>query len=234
MNYISFIPISVSGSPCTVPVFPDNLVRNNSSSNPVGSTFITQGDYTSVNFLNEPFRGRPFNTNNRRQCFSVTIVNDDIPENAESFTVTIEQDVPSPSVIVQPDVATITILDIVLGFEQTVFRVNEEVGVVELCVNIFEPPNLGASISDIFLVTRTQDGTTGIIYTTVHHFTLVSISRILFVGLAASITIDSVITSQIKQAHTILHCKVTLRCTLVCSSVLYSREILPLRAMLYL
>ena len=65
----------------------------------------------AVNSLNEPFRGRPFNTDNRRQCFYVAIVNDDVSEDAESFTVTISNSVPSPSVLVVPDVVTITILD---------------------------------------------------------------------------------------------------------------------------
>ena len=69
------------------------------------------GDYVAVNFLNEPFRGHPFNTNNRQQCFNVTIVNDDIPENAENFTVTINHSMPSPLVTVEPAFATITILD---------------------------------------------------------------------------------------------------------------------------
>ena len=65
----------------------------------------------AVNFTNEPFRGSPFNTNNRRQCFNVAIVNDIVPERTESFTVTIRHDVPSPLIIVQPDEVNITILD---------------------------------------------------------------------------------------------------------------------------
>ena len=77
----------------------------------MASTFIVTGDYTSVNFLNEPFRGRPFNTNNRRQCFNVSIVNDLTVENAESFTVTIRNSLPSTSVTVAPDEVMITILD---------------------------------------------------------------------------------------------------------------------------
>ena len=69
---------------------------------------VSPGDYVAVN---EPFRGYSFNTDNRRQCFNVTIENDDIPEDAESFTITIRHSVPSPLVIVAPVVATITILD---------------------------------------------------------------------------------------------------------------------------
>ena len=72
---------------------------------------MAPSDYMAVNSTNEPFRGSPFNTDNRRQCFNVAIQNDDIRENAESFTVTIRHDVPSPLVIVQPDVVTITILN---------------------------------------------------------------------------------------------------------------------------
>ena len=81
------------------------------SSHPVASTFVSVGDYGAVNFLNEPFRNHQFNTNNRRQCFNVSIVNDDAAENTEDFTVTITNEVPSLSVNVTPDVATITILD---------------------------------------------------------------------------------------------------------------------------
>ena len=97
-------------------VFLVNLVINILlfSSHPVGgSPFASppDGDFTSVGFVNEPFRGRPFNTDNRRQCFNVTIVNDDDAENAEDFTLTIRNAVPSASVNVTPDVATVTILD---------------------------------------------------------------------------------------------------------------------------
>ena len=85
-------------------------MRNNLlfSSHPVESTLITQGDYIPVNEL---FSDRPFNTSNRRQCFNLSIVNDDAVENAESFNVTIANAVPSTSVNVTPDVVTITILD---------------------------------------------------------------------------------------------------------------------------
>ena len=77
----------------------------------MASTFTVPGDYGAVDFLNEPFRGRPFNTDNRRQCFNVSIVNDEIPENAEYFNVTISNSEPSPLVRVQPDEAMVTILD---------------------------------------------------------------------------------------------------------------------------
>ena len=63
----------------------------------------------AINFLNEPFRGRPFNTDNRRQCFNVAIEEDGIPENAESFNIIIQHSIPSPSIIVEPTVATITV-----------------------------------------------------------------------------------------------------------------------------
>ena len=68
------------------------------------------GDFTSVGFLNEPFRGRPFNTDNRRQCFNVDITDDDVFEDPESFTLTISNSVPSEAVTVAPDVVTITIV----------------------------------------------------------------------------------------------------------------------------
>ena len=72
----------------------------------MASTFLAEGDYTVVDFLNEPF-----NMNNRRQCFNVSIVNDNIPENAESFNVTIMNSVSTPLVIVEPADVIITILD---------------------------------------------------------------------------------------------------------------------------
>ena len=52
-----------------------------------------------------------------------------------------------------------------LGFEETIFTVKEEDRFVELCVNIFQPPvidpltNLPVEISDIDIITRSQDGT---------------------------------------------------------------------------
>ena len=68
-------------------------------------------DYMAVNFLNEPFRNRPFNTDNRRQCFNVNIRDDDVfEEDPESFTVTIRNSVQSEAVTVAPDVVTITIV----------------------------------------------------------------------------------------------------------------------------
>ena len=72
---------------------------------------VASDDYTAVNFLNEPFRNRPFNTDNRRQCFNVDITDNNVPENTERFTVTISNSVLSTAVIVDPDVVTITILD---------------------------------------------------------------------------------------------------------------------------
>ena len=72
---------------------------------------MSPGDYVAVNFFNEPFRGRPINMNNRRQCFNVTIENDDRPEDAEIFIVIIRNSIQSDVVIVDPDVVTITILD---------------------------------------------------------------------------------------------------------------------------
>ena len=67
----------------------------------------------SISFINEPFSGRPFNTTVRRQCFNVTIRDDSVPENDETFTVTIEHDTdaPSPSITVEPNLVTITIVD---------------------------------------------------------------------------------------------------------------------------
>ena len=61
--------------------------------------------------VNQPFRNSPFNSDTHRQCLNVEIVNDDVPEDAESFTVTISNSVPSPSITVEPAEATITILD---------------------------------------------------------------------------------------------------------------------------
>ena len=77
----------------------------------ISSYPVASEDYQAVNIANEPFRGRPFSTNKRRECFNVLIVNDNFPENAESFVVTIRHSVPSPLVIVEPDEVMITILD---------------------------------------------------------------------------------------------------------------------------
>ena len=92
-------------------VFPVKSISFFFSTHPVASTFTTVGDYAAVNFLNEPFRGRPFNTHNRQQCFSVSIVNDDTVESCESFNVTITNAIPSTSVTVEPAEVMITIMD---------------------------------------------------------------------------------------------------------------------------
>ena len=56
----------------------------------------------------------------------------------------------------------------VLGFEETIFTVNEEDCFVELCVSISEPPaidpgtGLVVPIDDINIITCSQDGTASI------------------------------------------------------------------------
>ena len=95
-------------------IYCDHKTRCLFSSIPVGgSPFAVppDGDFTTVGFINEPFRGRPFNSDNRQQCFNVSIVNDDAAENAESFNVTITNQMPFTSVILRPDEVMITILD---------------------------------------------------------------------------------------------------------------------------
>ena len=57
----------------------------------------------------------------------------------------------------------------VLGFEETEFTVFEDVGLVELCVNITFPPifepgtNIRVQINDINIETESQDVTAGIL-----------------------------------------------------------------------
>ena len=55
-----------------------------------------------------------------------------------------------------------------IGFEETMFIVTEELDFIELCVNVTEPPatdpftGLPVEIADINIITRSQDGTAGI------------------------------------------------------------------------
>ena len=62
---------------------------------------------SAYQFLNE------FGNHNRRQCFDVTIINDDIGENHETFTVVLAK--PSnerhPHIRIHPGTITITITD---------------------------------------------------------------------------------------------------------------------------
>ena len=50
---------------------------------------------------------------------------------------------------------------VTLGFEQTIFTVVEEVGFVELCVNVTDPTDPLREFADINLITQSQDGTAG-------------------------------------------------------------------------
>ena len=50
-----------------------------------------------------------------------------------------------------------------LGFERTSFIVFEEDGFVELCVNVTKPSDPLKLFADINIITRSEDGTAGII-----------------------------------------------------------------------
>ena len=53
-----------------------------------------------------------FGDHKRRRCFHVTILNDNIPENAEVFTVTLKSSIERISHIqILPAIVTITVLD---------------------------------------------------------------------------------------------------------------------------
>ena len=73
---------------------------------------VASEDYVAIGAANDPLRDTPFNMSTRRRCFSVTILDDEFPENAETFTVTITEALPLlPFIAIEPPVATITILD---------------------------------------------------------------------------------------------------------------------------
>ena len=59
------------------------------------------------------------------------------------------------------------LLGVILGFEETILTVNEEDGVAELCVNVFQPPaidpNTGVPvhIDDINIIVSSHDDIAG-------------------------------------------------------------------------
>lgn len=54
-----------------------------------------------------------FGNSTRRQCFNVTITDDDVREDAETFTVALEKPLNGslPTVLIHPPMVTVTILD---------------------------------------------------------------------------------------------------------------------------
>ena len=77
------------------------------------SAYYSSGssDYVEITSTNQPLK--EFSIHRRRQCFNVTITNDDMTEENETFTVILEK--PShesvPQVRINPGIVTITISD---------------------------------------------------------------------------------------------------------------------------
>ena len=61
--------------------------------------------------INQTLQG--FGNITRRQCVNVTITDDDVREDAETFTVTLEKPVNGslPKILIRPAMVTVTILD---------------------------------------------------------------------------------------------------------------------------
>ena len=61
--------------------------------------------------VNQTLEG--FGNITRRQCFNVTITDDDVREDAETFTVTLEKPFNGslPKILIRPAMVTVTILD---------------------------------------------------------------------------------------------------------------------------
>ena len=59
--------------------------------------------------INQTLEG--FGNSTRRQCFNVTITDDDVHEDAETFTVALEKSGSLPVVLIHPGTITVTIED---------------------------------------------------------------------------------------------------------------------------
>ena len=59
--------------------------------------------------INQTLEG--FGNSTRRQCFNVTITDDDVREEAETFTVALEKPGSLPVVLIHPGTITVTIKD---------------------------------------------------------------------------------------------------------------------------
>jgi hypothetical protein len=101
-------------------------------------------DYTSV------VETLMFDATNTRRCLDVPITDDDVLENDEDFLV--ELTTPEPDVNLMPDIGVITIEDtseIVIGFEETIYRVNESAGTQLVCVALIRG-NIAKQVDVLF------------------------------------------------------------------------------------
>ena len=77
----------------------------------INHAFALSSDLQDFQPINQSLNG--FFNSTRRQCFNVTITDDDVREDAETFTVTLEK--PSngslPKILICPAMVTVTILD---------------------------------------------------------------------------------------------------------------------------
>ena len=95
--------------------------------------YVGGTDFTQI----EPFTGFnqfPANSPIRRDCFNVTITNDDITEIDETFTLVLRQDPlspPSSSILIQPNTTIVTISDgvgtVVFYIITTCYRIQSRV-----------------------------------------------------------------------------------------------------------
>ena len=72
-------------------------------------TTVFPSDFRDFLSINQTLEG--FGNSKRRQCFNVTITDDDVCEDAETFTVTLEQPFDESQVKIQPGIVTVTIID---------------------------------------------------------------------------------------------------------------------------
>ena len=73
------------------------------------SLVSTSSDFRDFLSINQSLEG--FGNNTRRQCFNVTITDDDVREDVETFTVALEKPGSLPVVLIHPGTITVTIKD---------------------------------------------------------------------------------------------------------------------------
>ena len=70
---------------------------------------LVSSDFRDFLHINQTLEG--FGNSKRRQCFNVTITDDNVREDAETFTVTLEKPGSLSMVLIHPGTITVTIED---------------------------------------------------------------------------------------------------------------------------
>ena len=151
------------------------------------SSFNVDGtlDYVEFTSSNNPLMAFTSDPSTHRQCFEVNIIDDEVLENTERFSLSLGLAQGNIPVIVSPDISEVEILDddgwssgfpvilrladylsfffivILVGFVRNFTGVDEDIGSFELCVAIFTDISLLPTNFEFFLSLITTPGTAG-------------------------------------------------------------------------